>query len=91
MWAILKGFIEFVTILFMFCFVLFCFWLRDIWDRHSGARGPGIELTPPALKGEVLTTGNARDIPLNITSFWEKHFVGVLDKSLEIHHWAIHE
>ena len=88
MWAILKGFIEFVTILFMFCFVLFFFG----WETYGIVTlGPGIELTPPALKGEVLTTGNARDIPLNITSFWEKHFVGVLDKSLEIHHWAIHE
>ena len=88
MWAILKGFIEFVSILFMLCVGFFFFG----WETYGIITpGLGIELTPPALKCEVLTTGNARDIPLNITSFWEKHFVGVLDKSLEIHHWAFHE
>ena len=46
MWAIFKVFIEFVTILLLFyvaCEVL--------------AARPGIEPAPPALEGEVLTSG----------------------------------
>ena len=48
----LKVFIEFVTILLLFYVSIFdC--------RAGGVLGPwpGIEPTPPALKGEVLTTG----------------------------------
>ena len=34
----------------MFCF----FWLRGMWDLSPP---PGIKPAPPALEGEVLTTG----------------------------------
>ena len=44
---------------FMFCF----FWPRGIWIL---AHRPGIELTPPALEGEVLTTGPSRKSPEGI-------------------------
>ena len=49
-------FIEFVTVLFLFsvCF----FWPCGMWDL--GRPHPGIEPTPPALEGEVLTTGSLR-------------------------------
>ena len=53
MWTIFfKVFIEFVTILLLFYVLVF--WPRGIWDLSSR---PGIEPTPPALEGEVLTTG----------------------------------
>ena len=53
-------FIEFVTVLFLFyllwvffvCF--FFFWPQSMWDLPSQA---GVEPTPPALEGKVLTTG----------------------------------
>ena len=45
-------FIEFVTILLLFCALVF-------WPEACGilAPWPGIEPTPPALEGKVLTTG----------------------------------
>ena len=48
MWTVFKVFIEFVVILLCFGSL-----------RHVGilAPGVGIEPTPPALEGEVLTTG----------------------------------
>ena len=62
MWASLSEvFIEFVTILLLF-YVLF-FWPRGIWIL---AHRPGIELTPPALEGEVLTTGPSGKSPEGI-------------------------
>ena len=52
MWTIFKVFIEFVTILLLF-YVLFFF-----GPEACGilAPRPGIEPTPSALEGEVLTT-----------------------------------
>ena len=52
MWIILKVLIEFVTILLLFYGLDFCFEACRIL-----APQPGIESTPPALEGEVLTTG----------------------------------
>jgi len=43
---------EFVTILLLFYVLVF--WLWTIWDLAPGA---GVELVPPALKGESPTTG----------------------------------
>ena len=50
MWAILKLFIEFVTILFLF------FMFRFFGHEAQGilVPQPGIKPTPPALEGEVL-------------------------------------
>ena len=50
MWTILKVFIEFVTILFLF-YVLF-FWSQDMWDLRSLTK----ELTSSVLEGEVQAT-----------------------------------
>ena len=56
MWAIFKVFIDFATILCLFC-VLFCFVLFFGYKAcEILAPGPGIEPTSPALEGEVLTT-----------------------------------
>ena len=52
MWTSLKVSIEFVTMLFLLCF-LFC------GHKTCGilAPRPGIEPAPPALEGKVLTAG----------------------------------
>ena len=50
-----KAFIEFVTILFLF-YVLVSFFFGHQVCGILG-HGPGIEPNPPALEGEVLTTG----------------------------------
>ena len=55
MWTASKVFTEFVTILLMFYVVCFGFWPQGIWDLISPARDR--TRTPPALEGEVLTTG----------------------------------
>ena len=52
MWTIFKVFIEFVTILLLFCVLVF--WLGGMWDLSSPTRDQTI---PPALEGEILTTG----------------------------------
>ena len=54
MWTIFKVFIEFVTILLLFYVFVFVF-----GPKACGilAPWPGILSTPPALEGEVLTTG----------------------------------
>ena len=52
MWAILKVFIEFVTILLRYYVLVF--WPRGMCDLSPRL---GIEPAPPALEGEVLTTG----------------------------------
>ena len=52
MWTIFKVFIEFVTVLLLFYVLVF--WPQGMW--LLGPR-PGIEPAPPALEGEVLTTG----------------------------------
>ena len=52
MWTIFKVFIEFVTILLLFYFLVL--WPQGVWDLRD--HRPGIEPTPPALEGEVLTT-----------------------------------
>ena len=54
MWAILKVFIDFVTILCLFVFCLFFFFGHKAHEIL--APGPGIEPTSPALEDEVLTT-----------------------------------
>ena len=51
-WAIFKVFIEFVTILLLF-YVL-GFWPRGMWDLSFPTRDG---TAPPALEGDVLTTG----------------------------------
>ena len=58
MWVIFKVFTEFVNSIvsvvdFLFCFVFF-FLVREACGIL--ALPPGIEPTPPALEGEVLTT-----------------------------------
>ena len=53
MWTIFKVFIEFVTILLLF----YVFWLFGHETCGILAPSPGIEPAPPALEGEVLTTG----------------------------------
>ena len=52
MWALLKVFIEFITVLFLF-YVVF-FWVQGMWEVGSLNR---VEPVPPAVEGEVLTTG----------------------------------
>ena len=47
-----KVFIEFVTILLLFYVLVF--WPQGMWNLSSP---PGIKPAPPALEGEVLTTG----------------------------------
>ena len=64
MWIIFKVFIEFVTILLLFC--LLAFW-QEAWEIL--APGSGIEPVPPALKGEILPTGLPGNPALNINSF----------------------
>ena len=54
MWTIFKVFIEFLTILLL-CFFMFWFFGREACGILVPR--PGIEPTPPALEGEVLTTG----------------------------------
>ena len=53
MWTILKVFIEFVTILFLFYFF-------GLEACGVSAPEPGLEPAPPAFEGEVLTTGSPR-------------------------------
>ena len=53
MWAIFKVFIKFVTILLLF----YVFWFFGHEAYGILAPRPGNEPTPPALEGEVLTTG----------------------------------
>ena len=57
-----KVFIEFVTILLLFYVLVF--WPRGMWDSW-----PGMEPMPPALEGEVLTTG-LPEKSLNPSDFW---------------------
>ena len=55
MWTIFKVFIEFVTILLLGFF--FMFWFFGCEARGILAPRAGIKPAPPALEGEVLTTG----------------------------------
>ena len=60
MWTIFKVFIEFVAILFPFNFLknfLFLFWVFSCKECGILAAWPIIHPGPPALEGEVLTTG----------------------------------
>ena len=52
MWVVFKVFVEFITILFLLFFFFFGYEAHGIL-----APKPGIESTPRALKGKVLTTG----------------------------------
>ena len=52
MWTIFKVFIEFVTILLLFHVLVF--WPQSIWNFSTQ---PGIKPAPPALEGEIATTG----------------------------------
>ena len=53
MWTVLKAFLEFITVLFLFYVLIF------LATRHVGILAPwlGIEPTSPASEGEALTTG----------------------------------
>ena len=51
MWTIFKGFVEFVMILILFYVLVF-----GLEACGIVAPQPGIEPTPYALKGEILTT-----------------------------------
>ena len=53
MWTVLKAFLEFITVLFLFYVLIF------LATRHVGILAPwlGIEPTFLALEGEVLTSG----------------------------------
>ena len=58
MWTIFKVFTEFDTILLLVFFVFFfMFWFFGCEACGILAPQPGVEPTPPALEGEVLTTG----------------------------------
>ena len=52
MWTVFKVFIEFVTTLLLFYVLVFGLKACGILAPY-----PGIEPAPPALEGEVLTTG----------------------------------
>ena len=58
MWAILKLFVEFVTILLLFYVLVF--WPQGMWDLGSQL---AVKLAPPALEGKVLTTGPPEESP----------------------------
>ena len=60
MWTIFKVFIEFISVLLL----LFMFWFFGP-KASCGvlAPQPGIEPEPPALEGEVLTTGPPEKSP----------------------------
>ena len=63
MWTIFKVFIEFVTILLLSYVLLFAQEACGILVPQ-----PGIEPTPPALEGEVISTGpprRAKDFHVN--------------------------
>ena len=65
MWTIFffKFFIEFVTILLLF-YVLFFFFGCEACGIPDPQ--PGIELSPPELESEVLTTGSSAKSPITI-------------------------
>ena len=69
MGSIFKVFIELVTILLVLCFV-FLFWLEACGIlahlQHVGSYLPRIELTPSALKSEVLTIGPPGKFPNSV-------------------------
>ena len=58
MWTIFKVLIEFATILLLFYVLVF--WPGGMRNLSSQ---PGIKPTPPALEGEVLTTGPVGQAP----------------------------
>ena len=91
MWTIFKVVTEFLTILllfyglllrdfFVFCFCFF-FWPRGMRDLTSLT---GVEPIPPALEGDVLTTGQPGS-PLNIPLLQYKmmFFRGLLTYNLQ--------
>ena len=56
MWTVFKVFIESVTILLLFHILVF--WPQGVWDLSSSTREAKLSKpVPPALEGEVLTTG----------------------------------
>ena len=52
MWTVFKVFIEFVTILLLFYVLAFGYEACGVLVSQAG-----LEPTPPALEGQVLTTG----------------------------------
>ena len=77
MWTIFKVFIEYFTTLLLFYFLgfffPFFFFFFALWACGILASQPGIELSPPALEGKVLTTGPPRKslnsfLPVDFTS-----------------------
>ena len=59
MWTIFKVFIEFVTfyVYCLYCFCFMIFWSSGCKACRVLASRAGIKPAPPALEGEVLTTG----------------------------------
>ena len=68
MWTIFKVFIEFVTILLLFHVLVF--WPQSIWNFSTQ---PGIKPAPPALEGELLTTGLPGKFQTRVLIWWYKH------------------
>ena len=75
MWVVFKVFVEFITILFLLFFFFFGYEAHGIL-----APKPGIESTPRALKGKVLTPGLPGTMLLppfsthiSASSFWHLH------------------
>ena len=74
MWTIFKVFIEFITILLLVYALVLSLWLSlflMLWFFGCNAcwllaPWPGIELAPPALGGEVLTTGPPGKFQLHV-------------------------
>ena len=65
MWTIVKVFIEFVTILLLFCVLVLVFWPRGMWDVSSSTRDG---THTPCTGSKVLTTqlpGSPRSGPIN--------------------------
>ena len=51
---------SFLNLLQYYFFFVWFFWLQDVGPQ------PGIESTPLALKGEILTTGPPEKAPTNV-------------------------
>ena len=59
MWTILKVFIEFVTILLLFCVLVF--WPRGMWDLSSPTRD---RTRNPCIGRQSLNHWTAREVPI---------------------------
>ena len=68
MWTILKVFIEFVTILLLFCVLVF--WPRGMWDLSSPTRD---QTCTPCIGRQSLNHWTAREVPEK--NFFSRVFV----------------